>query len=340
MFKSMSRTRSILASKTWQRGAARLLAAVVLAAGASQAAAQTFPDRPLRMVVPYSAGGNADVVGRQIASKLSEVLGQQVIVDNRPGAGGLSGTEHVAKAKPDGYTILFAPTQHLMNPLLNDKLAFDPIKDFAPLVRFAVQPLVVVVGGELPVKTVADLVAYSNANPDKKITYASPGNGSSVHLAGAWLAHVAGIKNATHIAYNNLPQSFLDVARGDVTYMVYPYAALRQHMKDGRLKALATTDSARPEWLNNVPTLIELGYKDFELPATMSLYMPAGTPQPVIDTLAKAMQKTMNDAGLKKTFEDTGSNAVAIMPAEFAKLQERDLARYKQIISDVKLKNE
>jgi tripartite-type tricarboxylate transporter receptor subunit TctC len=228
----------------------------------SIAQAQNYPNRPIRMVLPFSPGGAADTPGRMLMHKLSEVLGQQVFVDNRPGAGGTIGAESVARATPDGYTLLLISNTHVISASLYKNLSYDSVTDFAPVLQFGDAPNVLVVHPSLPVKSVQELIALAKANPGS-INYASSGNGSSQHLFAALFSSMAGI-NLYHIPYKGSAQATTDMLGGEVKVGCPGIAGMMQYIKDGRLRALAVTGAKRSPELPDVPTIAEAGVKGYE----------------------------------------------------------------------------
>ena len=246
-------------------------------ASPSIAQAQNYPNRPIRMMVPFSPGGAADTPGRMLMHKLSEALGQQVFVDNRPGAGGTIGAEAVAKATPDGYTLLLISNTHLISASLYKNLAYDAITDFAPVLQFGDAPNVLVVNPSLPAKSVQELIALAKAKPGS-INYASSGNGSSQHLFAALFASMAGI-NMFHIPYKGSAQATTELLSGEVKVGCPGIAGMMQYIKDGRLRALAVTGAERSPELPDVPTIAEAGVKGYEASLWLGITRPGGAAQ-------------------------------------------------------------
>ena len=240
--------------------------------------AQTYPTRPITLVVPFPAGSTTDLVGRILSDKLGDALGQRVVVDNRGGAGGSVGTEAVARAEPDGYTLLMGTIgTHSINPYVYPKISYDPIADFSPIIQFGTAPNVLVVHPSLPVKTVKELIDYARARPGQ-LNYASSGNGTSNHLSGAMFAAREGIK-ASHVPYRGGAQAITDLLRGEVQFMFYHYLPLLPHIAEGKLRALAITSAKRISALPDVPTMAEAGIADFEVSAWFGVYGPAKMPR-------------------------------------------------------------
>ena len=311
------------------------LALLVHLAAHPIAHAADYPVRPVRLIVPFAAGSNIDGTARQIAPKLSEVLGQQIVVDNRGGAGGTIGATLAARAQPDGYTILMgnAPT-HGMAPHLYKNLAYDPVKDFTPIGRIDSASFVLVVSAGLPVQSVAELVTYAKSKPGL-LNYASSGNGTTAHLSGTLFNHKAGV-DMKHIPYNNVPQAFVDIASGAVAVMFYPYQPLIPLIQTQKARMLATTGIKRASYLPNVPTVAEAGLAglaDFSALAWHGFYGPARTPQKVVDVIYAAAAKTMADPKVMASLIATGIDVDLASPREFAAFTMAEIARYRQLIA-------
>ena len=311
------------------------LALLVHLAAHPIAHAADYPVRPVRLIVPFAAGSNIDGTARQIAPKLSEALGQQIVVDNRGGAGGTIGATLAARAQPDGYTILMgnAPT-HGMAPHLYKNLAYDPVKDFTPIGRIDSASFVLVVSAGLPVQSVAELVTYAKSKPGL-LNYASSGNGTTAHLSGTLFNHKAGV-DMKHIPYNNVPQAFVDIASGAVAVMFYPYQPLIPLIQTQKARMLATTGIKRASYLPNVPTVAEAGLAglaDFSALAWHGFYGPARTPQKVVDVIYAAAAKTMADPKVMASLIATGIDVDLASPREFAAFTMAEIARYRQLIA-------
>jgi len=309
-----------------------IAACVCLATCWMQAIAADYPNRPVRMVVPFAAGSNIDGTARQIAPKISEFLGQPVVVDNRGGAGGTIGAALVAKAQPDGYTILMgnAPT-HGMAPHLYTNLAYDPIKDFAPIGRIDSASFVLAVSASLPVQSVAELVAYAKARPGA-LNYASSGNGTTAHLSARLFNNKAGV-DLKHIPYNSVPQALVDLSSGAVAIMFYPYQPLIPVVQTNKVRLLATTGQKRASYLPNLPTVIEAGIPDFVALAWHGFYAPAGTPKAVIDIIYAALAKAMADPKVIAGLVASGIDVDLAPAAEFARFTRQEVDRYRVLIA-------
>jgi tripartite-type tricarboxylate transporter receptor subunit TctC len=305
-------------------------AALVLAAIGSAAHGQTYPSRTIRLIVPYSAGSGADITARQTMAKLSEVLGQNIVIENRPGASALTGTDAVANAAPDGYTLLFGVTQHAINPTLQPKLPYDTLADFVPVARVTSQPLYMGVNVDVPGKTVAEVSAHIKAYPGK-YNYASTGLGTSIHLAGAYYAWQAGLQ-MSHIPYNNASQTIVDLGRGEFQVLFYTYSPLLPQMQAGRIKILGSTGATRSAWAPDISTMEEAGMKDFVMPAWHGVLAPAKTPKEIVSVLEQALAKVAADPGYKKTIEPTGTDIYYAPSQEFGEFIKAEIARFGEIL--------
>ena len=307
-------------------------ASVYLIAWSATLVAADYPNRPVRLVVPFASGSNIDGTARQIAPKFAEFLGQQVVVDNRGGAGGTIGANLVAKSQADGYTLLMgnAPT-HGMAPHLYKNLAYDPIKDFTPIGRVDSASFVLAVSATLPVQSMAELVKYAKARPGQ-LNYASSGNGTTAHLTGTLLNNKAGV-DLKHIPYNSVPQALVDITSGAVAIMFYPYQPLMPLLQTGKVRLLASTGMKRASYLPEVPTVIESGIPDFVALAWHGFYAPAGTSKQVVDTVYAALAKTMADPKVVATLAATGIDIDLAPPREFAAFTKAEVERYRQLIA-------
>ena len=297
-----------------------------------QTLAQDYPSRPIRVIVPFSAGGAVDGPMRVIAQELSKRLGQQVIVENRPGAGAMIGSEAVAKSAPDGYTLLLASQTNAISASLYSKLAFNPIEDFAPVSLMGREPGVLVVHPSLPVKTVEELIAYAKQRPGK-IDYASSGNGSGQHLFAAMFASMAGIK-LSHVPYRGSGQATTDLVGGQVKVSIPGVAGMMGHIKAGKLRALALTGTHRSAQLPDVPTLDESGLKGYSAYVWMGLLAPKGTPAPIIDKLYRELVVVVASPEVKTYFSGASIEVVGSTPAEFDVYFREEKDRWAKIIKE------
>lgn len=305
----------------------------------SVAAADTFPNRPVRIVVPYAPGGNVDISARIISPSLGEVLGQTIVVDNRPGAGGNIGTTMVAKATPDGHTLLVGSSGPLsVNPVIFKSLPYDSLKDFAPVSTVQAVPLVVLASPKSSINSIADLVAAAKARPGK-VTMASAGSGSTNHFAIELLAHMANVR-LVHVPYKGSGPALSELLGGQVETMIDQLAASIGYVRDGRLKVLAVTTTQRAAALPSVPTLEELGYKGYQASTLLGILAPAGTPKPVVDKLNTAMRKVMDNPAVAERFRGLGANPGASSPEEFSARIRAELRQWQDLVTKVNLKFE
>lgn len=312
-----------------------VLAAIVLPA----MAAEQFPNRPIRFIVPYAPGGNVDISARTIGPRMSELLGQTVVVDNRPGAGGSLGTSLAAKATPDGYTLFVGSSGPLtVNPVIFKNLPYDTLRDFAPISTVQAVPLVVLASPKAGFNSIADLVSAAKAQPGK-ITMASAGAGTTNHFAIELFANMARI-NVLHVPYKGSGPALAELLGGQVATMVDQLSASIGYVKDGRLKVLAVTTTKRAAALPNTPTLDELGYKGFLAATRLGLLAPAGTPKPVIAKLNAAARKTMDTAAIAERFRGLGADPGASSPEEFHTLIRDELIQWRALVKKLGLKFE
>jgi tripartite-type tricarboxylate transporter receptor subunit TctC len=303
-----------------------LAAGLALCALASVARAETFPSRPITLIVPFPAGSTTDLVGRIMANDLSKVIGQTIVVHNRGGAGGIVGTDAVALATPDGYTILMGTIgTHSINPAVYPKIPYDPVADFAPIIQFGTAPNVLVVNPKLPVRTVKELAEYIRAHPGQ-VNFGSSGNGTSNHLAGALFASRQKVK-AVHIPYKGGAQAITDLIRGDVQFMFYHYLPMLPHIAEGTMRPLAITSAARIDALPNVPTMKEAGMNDFVISAWFGVYAPAKTPPEIVAKLHDAISKVINGPETKKSLMVQGLDPVNGTSDDLARLTKSEIAR-------------
>ncbi|MBR0641594.1 Bug family tripartite tricarboxylate transporter substrate binding protein [Plastoroseomonas hellenica] len=296
-----------------------------------QARAQTYPARPIILVVAYGPGTGTDLLARQLGERMGTVLGQRLVVENRPGASGMIGTEFAARSRPDGYTLLFGNNQTLaVNVSLYRDIRYDPIRDFTPIARLASQDAVLVVNPRIPARSVAELVAYARANPDR-LNFGSPGAGASAHLAGETFKAAAGI-HMVHVPYNNA-QLFADLLSGAISLSFYPYLSLKPHIASGALIPLATTGVTRSPWLPDLPTMIECGYPTIIFTSWFGLYGPAGLPGEITTTLSAAAQRTLEDPEVRRALSDSATRVEYGGPEELARFTASEIERYRPIIA-------
>ena len=307
------------------------LTAALWLGAATLADAQPYPDKPVRLVVPYPAGTATDIFARQISPKVAEFFGQAIVIENRGGGAAIVGTDAVAKSLPDGYTFMLATSQtHAVNKSLFPQLPYDPVTSFAPVARLATQVMVLVVNAAVPARTVAELVAHAKANP-RALNFASTGSGTSAHLSGALFNKEVGL-DITHVPYKSAAQALADLVGGQVTMMFYPYLAVQPFMQAGRIVPLGTTGPQRSSYLPNVPTMTEAGYPNVVVTVWFAVYAPAGTPRRMVDLMAAALGKTVSDPDIRRAFAATGTDASYIGPDELAAFTRSEIERYKKIV--------
>lgn len=311
---------------------ALLLSALCVFAAPASAQSSTYPSQTIKVLVGFAAGGPADVIARIVTQGMTGTLGQSFVVENRTGANSLIATKEVAKANPDGYTLLFASLSHNVNRvLLKEKAEYDPLENFAPISLAAVLPLVVVTAYDAPYKTVADLVAAAKKNPDS-MSYGSAGNGGSAHLAGALMATTAGVK-MLHVPFRGNAPALTEVLAGRVSFMFYPMIGIANMVADKRLRVLAVGSSKPMAEFAGVPTMDESGYKDFEQTAPwVGLLAPAGTPSAIINKLNSAMNLALKQPEVIKRMKDLGATPSGDSPAEFKAFLTQDLDRWAKIV--------
>jgi tripartite-type tricarboxylate transporter receptor subunit TctC len=309
-----------------------LFVALFAAIGAAEAQAQAnYPNKPMRWVVPYAAGGGADVIARPIAIRLSEALGQPVVYDNRAGGGGLIGAEFVARSAPDGYTFLVAAgNTHVFATLLNDKIAYDPVKDFAPITKFDTTPNVLVANAAFPPKTIKELIAYGKANPGK-IVWASSGSGSGGHLAIIQFADEAGIK-VLHVPYKGAGPATTGTLAGENQLIFVNTGVVMSHIKAARLRPLGFASAKRLSTLPDVPTFDESGFPGFDSSNFKGLMAPAGTPRAIINKLHAELVKIINSPETVARMAASGSIPVGNTPEQFANENALEVAKWARII--------
>ncbi len=320
-------------SRTFLRAA---LVCVAALSAASPVAAQQFPTKILRVINPNAPGGNSDVLFRLLAPKMGEVLGQQLVIDYRPGAGGNIGAEMVARAAPDGYTTLIAAASILINPAMLKSLPFDVEKDFTPLGIIVDIPAGLAVHPSLPVKNVQDLVALAKKRPGE-INFSSSGRGALGHLAGALLSASTGI-NVAHIPYKGAGPSIVDLIAGHVQFSFVSIPAITGHLQGGRLRMIAQCGEKRFVSFPDIPTMVESGVKDFVVTSPFSYLGPAGIPQPVAKRLNDALRASLTDPQNNKTLIDRGALPVGNSQAEHAAQIKSEIAKWKKVASAAGLK--
>src|SRR4051812_15306446 len=319
-------------------GAARIAAAGVLLALAAPAFGQSdYPNRPVRLIIPFPPGGSNDVVGRMIGTSLSDKLGKQVIVDNRAGAGGVVGTEIASKATNDGYTLLVISLAHAVNPWLY-KLPYDPIKDFVPIGIMGSGPNVIVVHPSLPVHSIKELIDLAKKQPGE-LQYASAGVGSFQHLGGELFKLEAGV-DILHVPFKGGGPAMIDVVGGHTKVMFSSLVQTTPHIKTGKLRALGVGSKERSKVLPDVPTVAEAGVPTYEAVNWWGIVAPAGTPQPIIDKLHAALTAAQDTPEVEKQFASEGATVVKKSPAEFGAFMVSEMNKWEQVVKKGGIKAE
>lgn len=320
-----------------QAGITALLAAVITAASAA-ALAQAYPVKPVRMIIPFAPGGNTDIIGRVFAPKFSEALGQQVIIDNRGGAGSTIGTELAAKSPPDGYVLLMVSAAHTINPAMAKKLPYDSIKDFVPISVIADVPTSFMVHPALPAKNVKEFIAIARARPGE-IFYSTAGRGTVGHLAAELLNSAARIK-LTAVHYKGSGPSVIDLIAGHVQMQLMSMPAAVPHAKTGKLRMIAQTGEKRSGAAPDVPTMQEQGLKTFVVSSGFAMFAPAGTPRPIVDRVHAALVKALNDPGVKKSLADQGAEIVANTPEQHDAFNKAEIAKWIKVVREAGIQPE
>jgi tripartite-type tricarboxylate transporter receptor subunit TctC len=313
--------------------AAGAVAGVLALAPLAAQAQAAFPTRPITIVVPFSAGGTTDILARVVGQYLSKDLGQPVVVDNRPGAGGNIGAQAVSRAAPDGYTLLMGTVgTHAINQSLYKKMAFDPIKDFAPLTRVALVPNLLVANPSQPYKNVKEMIAYAKANPGK-VTFGSSGNGSSIHLSGELFQHMAGVE-MQHVPYRGSSPAVTDLIGGQIAVMFDNMPSAIGYVKSGKLRALAVTTPKRSPALPDVPTIAEAGVPGYGATSWFGLLAPANTPAPVVTKLNASILKALADPEVKKKLAEQGAEPHGEKPEQFAEFIKSETAKWGKTVKE------
>ncbi len=317
------------------RHAMRAVVAAALSMGAVAALAQGFPSKPVRLVVPFAAGGAVDLIGRTFAQKLSDLWKQQMIVDNKAGAGGNIGADVVAKAAPDGYSLLMNISGQAISAGLYRKLPFDPVKDFAAVSQLTSTYLILVSNPDVPARSVKELIALAKARPGK-LNYGSTGIGASPHLVGELFRTVAGI-DIVHVPYKGDAPLTPALLSGEVQFAFLPLSAAFQHMQAGKLRPLAVTGPRRGASVPQVPTFVEAGLPDFEFSGWIGVFAPGATPRDLVHRISADFVKVLNLPDVLERLPGWGYEPVGGTPEQFAAKYQQDIAFYARIIRDAKV---
>jgi tripartite-type tricarboxylate transporter receptor subunit TctC len=304
----------------------------------SPEAKAAYPDKPIRLVVPFPAGGNADIVARAIGNELSKNLGVSVVIENRGGAGGALGSEIVAKAPADGYTIMMVSASHVINPSMQKKLPYDTIKDFAGISLVADVPTVLIVHPSRPYKTLKELIAYAKANPGK-INFASAGNGTVGHLSGELLKSMAQIK-MEHVAYKGNGPAMTDLLGGHVDILFGSMPSALPHIQSGMLRALVVTAAARSAAAPNIPTTAEAGLPGFEVSTGFGLFAPAKTPRPIINKLYNEVAKALKLPEVRERLASQGAEPIGSTPEQYDAFVRTEIAKWQKVCKDAAIQPE
>jgi tripartite-type tricarboxylate transporter receptor subunit TctC len=310
-----------------------LILAAVLTLAALDTAAQPYPSKPVRMIVPFPAGGATDIVGRLIAQKLTEAWNQQVIVDNRGGAGGTIGSDVAAKSPPDGYTMLLGTSStHAVAPSLYSKLPYDPVRDFAPVTLAATATILLAVHPSLPVHNVKELIALAKRQPNA-LSFASSGNGGISHLIGEQFKSTAGVQ-MLHVPYKGDTPALVDLVSGQVHLMFGTAVSFLPYVKAGRLRAVAVTNPQRSPIVPNVPTIAESGLPGFEALQWFGLFLPAGTSRDIVSKLHADTVKVLKLADVRERLAGLGAEVAGNAPEQFAAFQKADSVKWARIVKE------
>lgn len=326
---------------TLSNSRARVFAIALVAAASlcgTPSIAQTYPDRPIRLIVPYPPGGAADIVGRSLGHKLNDSLGQQIVIDNRAGGGQLIGTDIVAKAAPNGYTLILITITHSINPSLYAKLPYDSIRDFTPVTLVAISPQILVAHPTLPVKNVGELLAYLRARPGQ-LNYASSGNGAGGHLAMELFKSMAGVQ-LTHIPYKGAGPALTDLVGGQVKLMFTSPLAALPFVKSGKLTALAMASARRTEAAPDLPTVAESGLPGFEASLWYGVLAPAGTSNAVVATLHQALTAALKAPDVRERLAAQGVEALGSGQREFLDFMRSETVKWAKVVKIAGIKTD
>jgi tripartite-type tricarboxylate transporter receptor subunit TctC len=309
----------------------RLVTSLLLSLASAGAAAQAFPTKPIRVVIPFVAGGSSDIVGRAIASKFPELLGQPGVVENKPGANGAIAAEFVAKAEPDGHTILVGSIGVFsINAALFKDLRYDPVRDFAPITLAVTTPNVLITKPNLPANSLKELIEFAKKNPGK-LSYCSSGTGSSDHLTAELLNQMSGA-SAVHVPYRGGAACQTDIMGNQVDFSFQNLGAVTNYIRGGRMKALAVTAKTRHPQLPNVPTVAEAGFPDLVVTSWQAAAAPAKTPRDVVARLHAATVKALNSTDVRERMNQIGFDVVASTPEEFGKFMQSEVERWTRVV--------
>ena len=314
----------------FEKRAAAALSVIFFSLYLSEVPAQQYPSKPVRVIVPFGAGGPADIYARYLAQRLQEPMAQSFVVDDRPGAGSIIGTDVVAKSPPDGYTLLLMSNTHTVNESLVPKKPFALMKDFVPIAPINYSDLVLVVHPSVPAKSIKELIALAKAKPNG-LNYASSGTGTPYHMAGELFKSMAGVQ-IVHIPHKGSGEARTSVMSGQVEIMLDAITTMAPMARAGRVRALGTTGAKRSTVLPDVPTISEAGVKDYEATIWLGIMAPAGTPKPIVDRLNAEIGKIVARPDIKKAWNEQGAEPMAMTPAEFEKFLNADIAKWAHVV--------
>jgi len=312
---------------------AAALAVPVMGYAQTASTGATYPSKPMRIIVPFPPGGGTDKLARMMAARLTVTLGQPVIVDNRPGAGGVLGTDLVAKSPPDGHTMLIITAAFTMGAAMRTKLPYDPINDLAPVTIFAIAPSMMVVHPSLPAKSVKELIAFAKANPGK-LNYGSSGSGAPYHIATEMFKSMAGVDIA-HVPYKGAAPAVVAALSGEVTLLIANIISALPQAKSGRLRALGVTTLKRSPLAPHIPTIAEAGLPGYEFATWFGVLVPAGTPQAVIQRLYAEYRQAVNTVELRAAVVADGADTAEVTPEQYAQVIKSDIQRYTKLAKQV-----
>ena len=310
----------------------RIIFALCLTLGFNLVYAQGYPNRTVKMIVPLTTGSGADIAGRVVAKSLTETWKQPVIIENRPGAGGLIGTGVVVNADPDGYTLLVQSASYAANPAIYKKLPYDPLKSLVDVAILGQTPYVMITAADSPYQSIRDLVIAAKAKPDE-ITFASAGVGSSTHLAAEYFNQMMGIK-LIHVPYKGSPEAIQDTMSGRTAFYMAPLDTAIGQLKGGKVRALGITSKARNPAVPEIPSIAEQGYANFEIGLWFGVWAPAATPPAIVKKINKDINQAMQDPEVKTAYETKGIKATPMSPTEFTKFVREEMTKYQKIAKE------
>mgnify|MGYP000205006915 FL=1 len=310
----------------------RCILAAGLVCGVSLSYAQNYPNRTVKMVVPLTTGSGADIAGRVVAKSLSETWKQSVIIENRPGAGGLIGTGVVVNAEPDGYTLLVQSASYAANPAIYKKLPYDPLKSLVDVAILGQTPYVMITAADSPYQSIRDLVIAAKSKPNE-ITFASAGVGSSTHLAAEYFNQIMGIK-LIHVPYKGSPEAIADTMSGRTAFYMAPLDTAIGQLKGGKVRALGVTSKTRNAAVPDIPSVAEQGYANFEIGLWFGVWAPAATPPAIVKKINQDINQAMQDPEVKTAYETKGIKATPMSPTEFAKFVREEMGKYQKIAKE------